>query len=245
MLNINNQLTMDSLNTDVINQIITASNRLISETKETVHLIFLGQSPDYLSYLVSKSRKVSRIPISGRVFGDNCSIPSENSLNKYFQMLDKFDLNYKNIILIDHSHSGISIECFSKVLNRYFNFIDRANFQYNYCAHAYCFKFINLISIEQENGWIKKPNRLFIDTIGYIIIPDLVNLANTKYPRTTPHYPFFKWDLEIDESYEENYKLLSDIIDAHINSAKYNVNHDVTFKYWLSSNYNSHSYKIL
>ena len=234
---------MNLLSNDVINQIITASQIIINETIQTDHLIFIGQSPDYLSYLVSNSRKVSRIPISGRVFGDEWSIPTEENLNKFFQILDKFELsnsNYSNIILIDHSHSGISIECFSKLLNRYFNFINRKNVQYDYNLGAHAFKFINLISFEQQHGWIKKPNSVFVNTIGYVIIPDLVNLANGKYPRTMPDFPFFKWGLLIDKSHEENYKMISDIIDQHIKLAQTKSHSGVKFKYWLSNNNNKY-----
>lgn len=226
---------MEIINTDVINQIITASQTIINKTNQTDHLIFIGQSPDYLSYVVSKSRKVSRIPISGRVFGDEWSVPTDENLNKYFQMLDKFELSYSNIILIDHSHSGKSIECFSKLLNRYFHFINRKNFKYDYILEARPFKFINIISVEQQNGWIKKPNSVFVHTIGYVIIPDLVDLANEKYPRTTPHFPFFKWNLSVDESYEENYKMISNIIDQHIKLSQYKLHLYVDFKSCLTS----------
>lgn len=233
---------METLNKNIINQIISSSQIIIDKTNESDHLIFIGQSPDYFSYLVSKRRKVSRIPISGRVFNDKWSIPSEENLNKYFQILDKFKLSYSNIILIDHSHSGKSIECFSKILNRYFNFINRTNFQYDYLINVHAFNFINLISIEQQNGWIKKPNRAFVNTIGYVIIPDLVDFANEKYPRTTNYFPYFKWeiqpDLLVDNSNKENYKTISKIIDQHIELNQYNPNVYVNFRYQLF-NYNT------
>ncbi len=222
--NYNICLLMETISYALINEIITASILVINKTKPTDHLVFIGQSPDYLTCLVGQHRKISRIPMSGRVYCDQWNIPPADKLKAYFELLDTFNLEPNNIILIDHSHSGKSISGFSKLINRYFGFIDSKNTQWDYKTGSYVFPFINLISPNQQFGWIYKPDPAFVCTVGYIIMPSLVELANSKYPRTISNCQFEQWDkisLKTDSS-SQNYQWLCDKI------LKYNISFDYT-----------------
>lgn len=226
---------MDSISFSLLNEIITASNILVTKTKPTDHLIFVGQSPDYLTYLVGTCRKISRIPMSGRVYCDQWNIPPTEKLKKYFELLDTFEMNHENIVLIDHSHSGKSISGFSKLLNRYFGFICKDNAQWNYNINSYVFPFINLISPGQKNGWIRKPDPAFISTRGFIIMPSLVDLANSKYPRTIKNFQFNNWD-KFDNNeltYEQNHQILCNKIQAHLDRSQYTSDYMVRFSTYV------------
>jgi hypothetical protein len=229
---------MESINNQLIIEIITASKILIAKTKQEDHLVFIGQSPDYLSYLVSKSRKISRIPMSGRLYSDKYTIPTKTQLACFFKTLDNFKLNYENIILIDHSHSGQSISGFAKLLNIYFRFIsDDTECTNNFYIKS--FKFINLISTEQLNGWICCPDFTFVKTIGYIVMPSLVNLANSVYPRTIIHYAYFEWDILGPElinnsEYQDNYLALGEKIDKLINETPNQIDLSVKYKNYIN-----------
>ncbi len=223
---------MDSISSSLINEIITASKLLIAKTNPTDHLVFIGQSPDYLTCLVGTQRKISRIPMSGRVYCDEWNIPPIDKVKKYFEFIDTFNLDSSNIVLVDHSHSGKSISGFSKLLNRYFGFINLENTQWNYNVGSRVFPFINIISPGQKNGWIHRPDPAFVHTIGFIQMPSLVDLANTKYLRTMPHFQFCHWDNPNYElsSYNVNYQELCLNIQTQYNCDKFLENHDVCFK---------------
>jgi hypothetical protein len=222
---------METIDSNLINEIITASKLIVDKTNPSDHLIFIGQSPDYLSYMVSLKRKISRIPMSGRVYCDEWTIPPTDKLENFFTLIDKFQLDYTNIVLIDHSHSGISISGFSKLLNRYFGFIDKNNTQWDYMQTAHTFPFINLISPGQKLGWISRPEPAFIKMRGFIIIPGLVDLANSKYPRTIKHAQFNSWNEltnPVDE-YVKNYQILCDKIQTQLDSQNFILDYQIEF----------------
>ena len=75
-------------NLDLIVEVLKASNKLIDNTKESDILIFIGQSPDYLSYIVKEYRNVISVPISCRPYLDEYSIPNETNIDKYCKLLD-------------------------------------------------------------------------------------------------------------------------------------------------------------
>lgn len=196
----------------LILEVIKASKTLIENTNPDDLLIFIGQSPDYLSYLVEEDRKVISVPISGRVFGDEWSIPSKENLDKYCKLLNDLGItrqifDTKNVVFIDHSHSGQSISSFAKVILRCLGYIQRHNKRLD--ATGRTFKFINIVSPGQfKGGWIKNPDPFYIDTIGYIQMPNLVAFANEGkpigsehiIPRTIPHYAHFEWHKPPDYS---------------------------------------------
>jgi len=110
-------------NLDLILEVIKASNTLIDNTDKSDILIFIGQSPDYLSYIVREHRNVISVPISGRAYWDEYSIPERENLDKYCELLtdlgitkELFDNN--NIIFVDHTHSGQSPSLFARVILR-------------------------------------------------------------------------------------------------------------------------------
>jgi len=67
----------------------------------------------------------------------------------------------------------------------------------DYNSIGKCFDFINLISPLQMKGWINTPDTRYINTLGYVIIPHLVDMANEKLPRTIHHYPHWNWNQKI------------------------------------------------
>ena len=198
-------------NLDLILEVIKASNTLIHNTNESDILIFIGQSPDYLSYIVGEHRNVISVPISGRAYGDMFSIPTKENLDKYCELLtdlritrELFDSN--NIIFVDHSHSGQSPSLFAKVILRCLGYIDR--YSNNLLNSNRKFNFINIVGNNQYPSHIKDPSSTYIRTIGYLLMPNLVAFANEgkpigseyKIPRTIPYYPHWKWNARPDYS---------------------------------------------
>ncbi len=217
----------------VISEIQTAA-KIISRYKDE-QLLFIGQSPCYLSYIVEKHCDVKRIIFSGRPFLDDCN-PSDSQLKNYFEYLNSLNINVnKKIILVDHSHTGESICSFSKILNLYFGFIKNPN---DSCVQ---FDFLNIIANIQENGWIKKPNYKYINVIGYILMPSLVDLANEKYPRTIPSYKYWEWDSPPDyKSIKESECEIKNVL----LTTKFVINNSVCYKYQIknmSNNDNKHN----
>jgi len=212
---------MNLISDSLICEIVTASHIIIDKTTSEDQLVFIGQSPDYLSYLVGQSRKVVRVPMSGRIYCDQWTIPTQDALRGIFNLLDNYELKPNKIILIDHSHSGKSISGFAKLLNRYFGFIGCENTQWNWNYQAFRFKFINLVSPEQINGWIVKPDLAFVQTIGFVCMPGLVDLANEKYPRTIKMFQYWLWGTKSHVSTQTNdcdinYNILCDKINEFI-----------------------------
>ena len=198
-------------NLDLILEVIKASNTLIDNTDKSDILIFIGQSPDYLSYIVKRHRNVISVPISGRVYRDEFSIPKKENLDKYCELLtdlgitrELFDNN--NIIFVDHSHSGQSPSLFAKVIIRCLGYIDRYSKSLNDSNRQ--FNFINIVSNIQYPSWIKDPSSKYIKTTGYLLMPNLVAFANEgkpigseyKIPRTVPSYTHLKWNSPPDNS---------------------------------------------
>ena len=50
--------------------------------------MFIGQSPNYLSYIVEKERFVIRVPCSGRFLIDEYTIPNESQLAGIKKLFD-------------------------------------------------------------------------------------------------------------------------------------------------------------
>jgi hypothetical protein len=173
---------------ELFDEIIYSANLLIRQTQVTDVLVFIGQSPNYLSYIVETQRNVIRVPISGRYFIDTETIPNVIELVGFKKMLDDLGLSrviesgsVDNLILIDHSHSGQSISSFGLLLNVLYGI----NRTYN---------FINVVtSVQAYNGWIIRPKPYVIYTKQFLIMPSLVAIANNGYPRSIPSYQYWKW----------------------------------------------------
>ncbi len=194
---------------NLFNEIINAANELISHTSNTDILVFIGQSPNFLSYIVEFERKIIRIPISGRVLINEYTIPTAKQIVSYKLILDELGLTEailtnQNIILIDHSLSGQSISSFGKILNIIYGIRK--------------YDFMNIVSPEQiKEKKIIKPQLHTINTIGYLIMPSLMNLANEKYPRSSPMYEYYKWENRPDYSEViDGLKLMEDLVDYYI-----------------------------
>lgn len=198
-------------NLDLILEVIKASNTLIDNTDTSDILIFIGQSPDYLSYIVRKYRKVISVPISGRAYKDEYCIPKKENLDKYCELLtdlgitrELFDNN--NIIFVDHSHSGQSPSLFAKVILRCLGYIDR--YSKNLLDSDRQFNFINIVDNIHYPYLIESPPLEYITTIGYLLMPNLNAFAGEgkpigseyKIPRTIPHYPTRIWNNPPDYS---------------------------------------------
>lgn len=215
-------------------EVYKTAEQLIQCTDNDDILIFIGQTPHYLYATTQKFRTSISIPFSGRPFGDFQFYPSSTQLNNFKNLLiekgitDNIIRN-NNIILIDHSHSGNSITAFSKTVNKCFN------------THK-TFQFINVISpIQQKyrNNIIISPDRKYVKTIGYLIMPNLIAFANESnkiyntnnektnimIPRSIPHYGYWKWN------YAPNYSelsygicLMNDLIEDYDNFDQNNLN---------------------
>lgn len=181
----------------IIDEIYSTTTILTKLIGKDVQIILIGQSSNYLKYCFPSNYDIKCVAMSGIVFTHEETIPKKKDLFKYFKYLKSLNIQDKKTILIDHSHTGKSITSFSKLLNRYFNFISRDNL--NYDAIGKIFDFINLISPLQIHGWIENPDKRFIKTLGYIIIPHLVEIANEKYPRTIHNFPHWKWNQDINK----------------------------------------------
>ena len=166
-------------------ELIYASNILIKNTLSSDILVFIGQSPNYISYIIENERNVIRVPLSGRFLIDEYTIPNEFQLTGIKKMFDELGLSdsiisNKHIILIDHSHSGKSISSLGKLLNILYD----VNKIYD---------FINIVSpIQVKDGWIIRPDSV-INTTKFLVMPSLVELANNKYPRSIPMHQYWKW----------------------------------------------------
>ncbi len=195
-----------AFNLDIILEIIEASNVLINNTKKDDILIFIGQSPNYLSHIIKKYRKTFVVPFSGRVYSDEYSIPKSKNINNYSNMLNDIGITRKlfdsnNIIFIDHSHTGETPCLFAKIILRCLGYISKYSYNLNEYSEKK-FSFINIVSNEQYPSWIKIPSKNYINLIGYLLMPNLVAFANEsppknsihKIPRSIPHYPHYRWN---------------------------------------------------
>lgn len=186
---------IDSL---IINEIYTIVEILKKLISKNTQIILIGQSANYLKYFFPSDYDIKCIAISGRVFINDKTIPTKQNLLRYYDYLKSKNIENKYTILIDHSHTGQSITSFSKILNRYFNYIDKNDINYNSVGKS--FDFINLVSPLQLKGWINTPDTRYINTLGYVIIPHLVDMANENLPRTIHHYPHWNWNQIISDN---------------------------------------------
>jgi hypothetical protein len=226
--------TFETIHISLFDEIINASKLLQNHTHPNDVLVFIGQSPNYLSYIVEKYRNVIRVPMSGRLYIDEWTIPSDKQLSAFKRMLDNIGLSElitlnKHLILIDHSHSGQSINSFGKLLNILYK---------KYCSYD----FINIVSpVQADDGWIKCPDQSIIKTIYFLQMPGLVDLANDKYPRSIPRYPYWEWlkpFAENDIECENGITLISNLLDYHTKMLDIPTNPQIIMRYPIYSKNN-------
>ncbi|MEX0595062.1 MAG: hypothetical protein WD512_01075, partial [Candidatus Paceibacterota bacterium] len=190
-----------SLTFDLIQEIVQGAQEIVNNTSPSDYLIFIGQSPHYLYPLVRLQRNAIAVPISGLWISYNMRDRSEKNtvkLDKYCCLLESLGLTKqileeKRIIMIDHSHSGISISDYAELLLRCFGYINRDSIT-SYSKFDHRIRFINIISpLQLRSKIIKYPNHV-VKTILYLLMPHLVQFANSEYPRTIPSYAYDKWD---------------------------------------------------
>ena len=189
-------------------EIISGAHTIIGlSTAETI-FICIGQTPHYLAQIIAKHRRTFCVAFSGRPFQDKYTTPNEHQRQTYKNYLENIGLtqsffrdNIQNIILVDHTHTGESPQLFVKTLETILD-VNLTN--------STSMRLINLISpVQAMNNcrWIIDPPRNIVTTVGYIILPNLIPLANegnlpetstkkhTKpLPRSIPSYPHYRWD---------------------------------------------------
>ena len=190
---------------ELANEIICGAHTIIGlSTKDTI-FICIGQTPHYLAQIIAKHRHTFCVAFSGRPFLNEYAIPNKQEQQTYKKYLENLGLtksffqdNIQDIILVDHTHTGQSPQLFVKTLEIIMD-INLTNV-----------RFINLISPLQAMDncvWIVDPPRKIIKTVGYVVLPNLIPLANegkfpetrtkkhTKaLPRSIPSYPYYRWD---------------------------------------------------
>ena len=193
---------------ELAREIISGAHTIIGlSTNETI-FICIGQTPHYLAQIIAKHRRTFCVAFSGRPFVDKYSFPNEQQQQTYKIYLESLGLtqsffrdNIQNIILVDHTHTGQSPQLFVKTLETVLDVK---------LTNSTRMRFVNLISPTQamDNcAWIVDPPRNIVTTIGYVVLPNLVPLANkgnypetrtkkhTKpLPRSIPSYPHYRWD---------------------------------------------------
>ena len=193
---------------ELTDEIICGAHTIIGlSTKETI-FICIGQTPHYLAQIIAKHRRTFCVAFSGRPFQDKYTIPTKNQQQTYKNYLESLGLtqtffqdNIQNIILVDHTHSGQSPQLFVKTLE---TILDVK------LTNGTSMRLINLISPAQaahDCGWIIDPPSNIVTTVGYVVLPNLIPLANegnfpetiakkhTKpLPRSIPNYPHYRWD---------------------------------------------------
>lgn len=193
---------------ELAREIICGAHTIIGLSTKEIIFICIGQTPHYLAQIIAKHRRTFCVAFSGRAFQDKYTTPNEQQRQTYKNYLENIGLtqsffrdNIQNIILVDHTHTGQSPQLFVKMLE---TILDVK------LTNSTSMRFVNLISPAQaayDCGWIIDPPRNIVTTVGYIILPNLIPLANegnlpetstkkhTKpLPRSIPSYPHYRWD---------------------------------------------------
>jgi hypothetical protein len=193
---------------ELAREIICGAHTIIDLGTEETIFICIGQTPHYLAQIIAKHRRTFCVAFSGRAFQDEYTTPNEQQQQTYKHYLESLGLtqsffrdNIQNIILVDHTHSGKSPQLFIKMLE---TILDVK------LTNGTSMQFVNLISPAQASydcGWIIDPPRNIVTTVGYVVLPNLIPLANegnlpetstkkhTKpLPRSIPSYPHYRWD---------------------------------------------------
>jgi hypothetical protein len=166
--------------------------------------VFLGNSASYFYFTISKQRDSYLIPISGRYLIDEFTISDTEKCKRFEEVylspiVTKALREDRRIIIVDHSHTGQSVDSFNLLLK-------------NYCP-ACRTSFLNLVTEAQHNVWIKPPKT--IEPLGEVVVPNVaVDLFNDGYVRLTPHHPHWKWDessSSLLKKYGENSRVLEAI----------------------------------
>jgi hypothetical protein len=182
--------------------------QILAATSEKDLLVFLGNSASYFYHAVSEQRVSYRIPISGRYVIDALDRKERNRFEEVFisPIVNEALKDDRKIILIDHSHTGQSVDSFNSLLR-------------NYC-HECRASFINLVThtqvkdaLSSKKPWIHPPKTIALHS--YVVLPDVaVKLFNDGYVRLSPHHPHWKWEKSTStllQEYQKQPKVLEAI----------------------------------
>ena len=159
--------------------------------------MFLGNSASYFYFAVSQERDSYLIPISGRYLIDEYTIPHQEKRRRFEEVylspiVTKALNEGRRIVLVDHSHTGRSVDSFNSLLQ----------ISCPKCPRS----FLNLVTEAQNNRWIQNPKT--VTTLGQVVVPNVaVDLFNDGYVRLTPHHPHWEWhesSSSLLEKYQEN-----------------------------------------
>ena len=176
-----------ALTNDAKSAISYGARKIIAHTSLNEMLLFLGNSASYFYYAVRKTgkREAHLIPVSGRYTLDEEDKRYSDShfIETYVTpVVTRALTENRVIVLIDHTHSGITVDNFVSVLD------SRCNGR---CKLA----LINLVAEAQVLGHSIRPPRK-VGTRYEVVLPNVgVELFNEHFFRLTPHHPRSKWHL--------------------------------------------------
>lgn len=165
-------------------------------------LTFIWDSYFYYAFSENDHRQVELVPISGRYYTDQWTTPSPEQQEAFNHqvlgpVVEKHKGQFDRIVLVDHTHSGQSVDAFVRVLKQ---FPDTKQVPR---------KFINLVSrVQVRDRWIHLPKT--VDTLYQVQMSDelLVGLANDKFYRLAFQFQRWKWNKV--NLWEEQQKLISE-----------------------------------
>lgn len=191
------------LDDEALAAIKIGKQEILRSTSDKDLLVFLGNSASYFYHAVSKERDSYLIPISGRyrVFGRDSPDKKmiKRFVNVYLSPIVKKALGEdKRIVIVDHSHTGQSIENFVLLWMEY---------------SSPCYiSFLNLLTQTQRRVGVIDPR--YTQLLGKVTMPDIaIHLFNDGYVRLTPHHQHWKWG-ESSPSLLENYEQNSEVLKA-------------------------------
>jgi hypothetical protein len=179
-------LTNQDLDDEALDAIRTVKEAILKASSPTSDVIvFIGNSGSYFYHAIKKQRDAYLVPISGRYLTRPENMPSKEARTTFQQVfllpiIKRAFYGQKNIILVDHSQSGQSVDSFNEMLQ------------------SLCLKcrteFINIIPQQKAMaGTIRAPYT--VQTIGHIYLPYYMSaqLFNDGYVRLSPQFPHGKW----------------------------------------------------
>ncbi|CAJ2503624.1 Uu.00g110180.m01.CDS01 [Anthostomella pinea] len=209
MLLANRVAALRDLTDQNVKDINAAKNEIVSVTKETDLLLFLGNTTSYFYYALKKDdkREAELVPTSGRYYAKYLypeaeaknypKGPDEEQEGDFYANNPEPKLgrhkNYNRVVLIDHTLRGESVDQFVMLLNHMpkINKVERG--------------FINIVSpeiqqqiAERTKGFEGPPT--LVDTIHKVVMKDdslIDGLARSKFGRLAIDYTVMEFE-EVD-----------------------------------------------
>lgn len=154
----------------------------------------------YFAVRDNPERNTHLIPISGRVYVDRDTEPTAAQLKAFTLQFIKPALErrpFSRVVLVDHSHSGQSIDSFRVILTRCRQYLPSSLANLQSLDRPV---FINLVDVRQGDAWIINPKQVHaLIRVEIAGAGRLVALANGAYQRLLPHFQRWKWDGHYDD----------------------------------------------